>query len=162
MKGKILSILLIVLMMGMSVAYAATSLDFAQTDEELIGVGIITYGLVHLYEGMYEWGFMPIPGLSGSSAGDGSFSYRFSGVDPDGDGQFILDGTNKATLSGSKIHETLEITIRDGSVVSYTIYITATGSADEDLALTYLKINGKSFTQEQIEVLFEDEEDFSY
>lgn len=161
MKRKPIVGLFIVLMMSMFLTYAVPLPSLAQTDEELIAVGIVTYGLVHLYEGFYEWGFMPIPGITGSRSEDGSFSFTFKGVDPDGDGQFILDGTNKATVSKNKVNEILEMTIHDSTNMNVNkVYITASGSPDDDLVLTSMKINGKAFTQSQIEALLEYDEDF--
>lgn len=160
MNKKVLVGLLIVLMAGMSLTYAAPSPSLAQTDEELLAIGIVTYGLVHLYEGLYEWGFMPVPGITGSRSENGSFSFTFKAVDPDGDGQFILDGTNKATVSKNMVNEILDITIHDSGNMNYKVYITASGSPDEDLVMTSMKINGKTFTQSQIETLLEGDEDF--
>lgn len=154
MKRKMISCLLIVLMLGMSVSFAAVD----QTDEELIGVGITAYALVHLYEGLHQWGFLPVPGLTGSSAEDGSYWYTFRGVDLDGDGLFVLNGKNVATVSEAGVRETLDITIQDGGTISYTVHLTASGSADNDPVMTSFSINGKSFTQSQIEILLKDDQ----
>ena len=160
MNKKLLVGFLIVLLTGMFLTYAAPGPSIAQADEDLLAVGIVTYGLAHLYEGLHEWGFMPVPGLTGSRSENGSFSYAFKAVDLDGDGQFILNGTNKATLSKDKVNEILDITIHDSDSMNYTVYITATGSPDEDLVMTSMKINGRAFTQSQLETLLEEDEDF--
>jgi len=160
MNKKVLVGFLIVLLTGMFLTYAAPGPNIAQADEDLLAVGIVTYGLAHLYEGLHDWGFMPVPGLTGSRSANGSFSYTFKAVDPDGDGQFILNGSNKATLSKDKINEILDITIHDSDGMNYKVYITATGSPDEDLVMTSMKINGRAFTQSQLETLLEGDEDF--
>lgn len=162
MNKKFMLGILIVLMIGLSASYASPIPGYAQTDEELMAVGIITYGLVHLYEGLNDWGFMPVPGITGKRSEDGSFSYTFKKVDPDGDGLFVLDGTNKATLSKNKIHEILDITIQDDTSTIFKVYITASGLPDDDLVMTSMKINGKTFTQSQIETMLETdfEDDF--
>lgn len=158
MKRKMVVGLLIVLMTGMFASYAAVQPSVTESDEDLISAGLMAYALVHLYEGLHEWGFLPVPGLSGRKADDGSYWYTFTSVDFDGDGLFILNGTNKAFVSEAEVRETLDMTVQDGTTISYTIQITASGPPDEDLVMTSFSINGKSFTQSQIvELLGEDE-----
>lgn len=157
MKKRMLICLLICLLSGLSVTYADNP-TLEQTDEELIGVGIVTYGMSHLYAGLHEWGFIPVPGLSGSSAGEGSFTFSFTGVDLDGDGLFILQGTDMATVSENMVYEILNMTIFDGNTVRYTIAITASGAPDDELDITSLAVNGKSFTREHMELLYGEDE----
>ena len=177
MKKRIAIILLIVLVLGIILSCTEAELTsslYLTGDEEYVALGIGTLFMTYLIEASYRMDpdTPEMSGLSGTYDGpDGAFSFTYTNFDFDTedeedamfDDSFLLNGTHTRTISGTTATESLDITldVSDGDTTEHmTVKIDLTFEEDDEgPTITLFKVNGKSFTQAEVEAFFDFNED---